>query len=77
MSASDYVKGIHLFAPKNPRRALAHFHLGPRAGRAEIGTRIRLAESQNVIAVAELSDGTFWSDSAPVEVTVSACYDGS
>jgi sulfur-oxidizing protein SoxY len=50
--------------------------LGPRAGRASVSTRIRLADSQKVIAIAQLSDGSFWSDEADVIVTLAACLDG-
>lgn len=75
MTPSDHVRAIHLFAEKNPQPYVAVFHLGPRAGRARIGTRIRLADSQQVVAVAELSDGSFWSASAASVVTISACID--
>ena len=47
-----------------------------RAGRAEVATRMRLADSQRVVALAELSDGTYWSDSADVIVTLAACLEG-
>jgi sulfur-oxidizing protein SoxY len=50
-------------------------HLGPRAGRARIATRIRLSDTQTVTAIAELSDGSFWSDSANVIVTLGACLE--
>ena len=56
---------------------MANFYLGPRAGRAQISTRVRLGGSQKVLAVAALSDGTFWSASAEVVVTLSACYDAT
>ncbi len=75
MTASQFVKSIHLFAEKNPRPNVANFYLGPRAGRAQISTRIRLAGTQDVLAVAALSDGSFWSESAEVLVTVTACTD--
>jgi sulfur-oxidizing protein SoxY len=75
MAGSDHVRGIYLFSERNPRPVIAGFHLGPRAGRAELNTRIRLAGSQRVVAVAELSDGSFWSDTAEVTVTESACLD--
>ena len=73
MSARDHVKAIHLF----PQRNMAVFYLGPRAGRAEVVSRVRLAGSQRVMALAEMSDGSFWSGSADVEVTVSACSEGN
>lgn len=75
MNATSYVKAIHLFNEKNPQPNVASFHLGPRAGRAEVATRIRLADTQTVIAIAELSDGSFWQDSAEVIVTLAACVE--
>lgn len=77
MTAQDHVRAVHLFAPGNPRPAVASFRLGPRCGRAEVATRIRLSGTQRVLAVAELSDGSFWSAEQEVAVTISACYDGS
>lgn len=77
MSAKEHVRAIHLFSERNPVRHMAAFHLGPRAGKAEIVSRIRLAGSQTIVAMAELSDGSFWSDSARVQVTLSACVDES
>jgi sulfur-oxidizing protein SoxY len=76
MTAKDYVKAIHVFTEKNPQPNVISARLGPRAGKAEISTRIRLADSQKVIAVAELSDGSFWSDEAEVVVTLAACLEG-
>jgi sulfur-oxidizing protein SoxY len=77
MNATDYVKSIHLFSEKNPQRNMASFYFGPHAGRAEVVSRVRLAGSQRVVALAEMSDGTFWSGSASVVVTLSACLDES
>ena len=77
MTATDHVRAIHLFSEKNPRPVIARFHLGSTSGRAEISTRIRLNGTQRVVAVAELSDGTFWSDVAEIAVTLSACIDGT
>jgi len=77
MTAADHVKSIHLFAPRNPRPNLANFYFGPGAARAQVSTRIRLSGSQGVIAVAALSDGSFWTATADVAVTVSACWDAS
>ncbi len=75
MTESEYVKAIHLFTEKNPQPDVASFHLGPRAGRASIATRIRLADSQAVIAICEMSDGSFWSGSANTVVTLAACLE--
>ncbi len=77
MSAASYVKSIHIYAARNPRPNVANFYLGPRAGRAQVSTRVRLGGSQRVLAVAALSDGSFWSATADVVVTLSACYDAT
>src|SRR5215469_12039206 len=73
MTAEDHVKAIHVIVEKNPQPYVASFHLGPRAGRARVSTRIRLADSQRVVAIARFNDGSFWSDSADVIVTLAAC----
>jgi sulfur-oxidizing protein SoxY len=75
MTAAEHVRSIHLFAEQNPLPNVAHFHLGPRAGRPQVATRIRMQSSQRVHAVAVLSDGTAWRDSADILVTISACTD--
>ena len=75
MTPTDYVKSIHLFAEQNPLPNIAHFHLGPRAGKPEVATRVRLFVSQRIHAVARLSDDSFWHDSAEILVTLSACTD--
>src|SRR5262245_66653394 len=75
MTAQSYVKAIHVFNEKNPQPNVISAWLGPRAGRASVSTRIRLADTQKVIAIAELSDGTFWSDSADVIITLGACLE--
>jgi sulfur-oxidizing protein SoxY len=76
MTEADYVKRIHLFNEKNPQPYVATFHLGPRTGKASVATRIRLADSQKLVAIAELADGTLWSDSVEVIVTLAACVEG-
>jgi sulfur-oxidizing protein SoxY len=73
MTATDYVKSIHVFNEKNPQPNLGNFYLGPRAGRAQVSTRVRLADSQKITAIAKLSDGSFWSVTADVVVTLAAC----
>ncbi|WP_068879274.1 SoxY-related AACIE arm protein [Phenylobacterium sp. CCH12-B4] len=75
MTAADHVRRIALFNDKNPQPDMAVFHLGPRAGRAHVSTRVRLATSQAIAAVAELSDGSFWSAEANVIVTLAACIE--
>jgi sulfur-oxidizing protein SoxY len=75
MTEADHVRAIHVFTEKNPQPEVASFRLGPRAGRATVGTRIRLADTQTVVAISELSDGSFWSASATVVVTLAACLE--
>jgi sulfur-oxidizing protein SoxY len=73
MTETDHVASIHIFNQKNPQPHLAAFYLGPRAGTARVATRIRLADSQKVVAIARLADGSLWSDSADIIVTLAAC----
>ena len=73
MTANDYVKSIYVFNEKKPQPNLGNFYLGPRAGRAQVSTRVRLADSQRITAIAKLSDGSFWSTTADVVVTLAAC----
>jgi sulfur-oxidizing protein SoxY len=75
MTAADHVKAIHVFNEKNPQPNIVSFYLGPRAGRAAVSTRVRLADTQNVVAIAQMSDGSFWSASAHVIVTLAACLE--
>lgn len=76
MTEADHVRWIHLIAEKNPFPDMARFHLGPRSGRAEVATTLRLATSQKVTAIAALSTGGFVIGDADVVVTLSACIDG-
>jgi sulfur-oxidizing protein SoxY len=73
MTEADHVDSIHIFNQKNPQPYVATFHLGPRAGKAYVATRIRLADSQRIVAIARLADGSLWSDSADIIVTLAAC----
>jgi sulfur-oxidizing protein SoxY len=75
MTEKDHVKAIHVFTEKNPLPNVISVKLGPRAGKAEMTTRIRLADTQQVVAVCELSDGTFWSHKVDVILTLSACLE--
>jgi sulfur-oxidizing protein SoxY len=77
MTAADHVRSVTLLSERNPRPVMATFHLGPKAGRAEVATRVRLNGTQRLLAVAQLSDGSYWSGSAEVEVTESACLDAT
>jgi sulfur-oxidizing protein SoxY len=75
MTEAEHVRAIHVFSEINPLPDVAAFRLGPRAGRARVSTRIRLANTQTVVAIGELSDGSFWSDRAHVIVTLAACLE--
>jgi sulfur-oxidizing protein SoxY len=75
MTEDDHVKAIHLFAERNPRPRVATFHLGPDCGRAEINARMRLAGTQTVTVLAELSNRRFTTGTADVLVTSGACLD--
>lgn len=75
MTPQDFVKAIAIFNERNPQPNVALFYLNPRAGRATVSTRIRLGDSQNIVAIAQLSDGTFWSDKAELIVTLPACVE--
>ena len=75
MTEADHVRAVHVFTQKNPQPDVVTFRLGPRAGRARVATRIRLADTQTVMAICELSDGSFWSDRADVVVTLAACLE--
>jgi sulfur-oxidizing protein SoxY len=75
MTAAHYVKAIHIFNEKNPQPNVISVKLGPRAGKASFSTRIRLADTQNITAIAEMSDGSCWSDEIFVIVTLAACVE--
>jgi sulfur-oxidizing protein SoxY len=75
MTAKDYVKAIHVFTEKNPQPNIISVQLGPRAGKADIQTRVRLADTQSVVAICEMSDGSFWSDTVDVIITLGACLE--
>jgi sulfur-oxidizing protein SoxY len=73
MTAEQHVVSIHVFNEKNPQPNVGNFYLGPRAGRAQVATRMRLADTQTITAIAKLSDGSFWSATTDVIVTLAAC----
>jgi sulfur-oxidizing protein SoxY len=73
MTDAEYVKAIHVFAPRNPLPNVISVYLGPRAGSASFKSRVRVADSQTLLAIAQLSDGSFWSDGVDVIVMLPAC----
>jgi sulfur-oxidizing protein SoxY len=75
MTATDHVQAIAVFNEKNPQRDIVGFKLSPQSGRASVSTRIRLATTQQLIAVAKLSDGSYWTHTVDVVVTLAACIE--
>jgi len=75
MTPESYVRQIAMFNEKNPQRDVLRAQLSPRMGKAAVSSRIRLANSQKLVAVAQLSDGTWWSHTVDVLVTLAACID--
>jgi sulfur-oxidizing protein SoxY len=75
MTADDYVKAIHVFNEKNPQPHVFNAWLSPGNGKAVIGTRIKLADTQKVVAIAETSKGEFWAASTEVIITIAACIE--
>jgi sulfur-oxidizing protein SoxY len=73
MTEEDHVTSIHLFAEKNPQPRIVDVKLSPHSGRARVASRIRIADSQQILAVAMLSDGSLWSAAVQVEITVAGC----
>lgn len=75
MTGDDRVQGIAIFNEKNPQHEVAEFALGSRAGQAKVATRIRLATTQKLIAVAKMADGSCWTRTVEVVVTLAACLE--
>jgi sulfur-oxidizing protein SoxY len=73
MTENDYVKAVHVFAEGNPNPEVASFHFTPRSGVATASTRMRLAKTQDIVAVAEMSDGSVYVGRQAVKVTIGGC----
>lgn len=73
MTEADYVKAVHVFADGNPLPQVVTYRFTPESGKASASTRMRLAQTQNVIAVAEMSNGQLYSAKAQVKVTIGGC----
>jgi len=73
MTEESHVTEVLIVADANPNGAVAVFHFSPASGAAEANTRIRLAETQNVIAVAKMNDGSVFTDARQVKVTIGGC----
>ena len=75
MTARDYVKAIHVFNEKNPQPYVLTVHMNHRAGKPNFSTRIKLGDTQRVLAIAQMSDGSFWTGEQEVIVTIAACLE--
>lgn len=73
MSEKDYVKSVYFFAEENPTPQVAAFHFTPMSPKASAAIRIRLAKTQNIVAVAQMSDGKFYTAKKEVKVTIGGC----
>lgn len=73
MTDADYVKSVHFFAEGNPNPLVAAFHFTPLMPKAAAQIRIRLAQTQNIVAVAEMSDGKLYTAKKEVKVTIGGC----
>ena len=76
MTAAEHVQRIAIFTESNPQPEVMVFHLGPHNGRAQVATRMRMATSQYVTAVAVMNDGSAWQHRVQVVVTLAACLEG-
>ncbi len=76
MTEQDHVTDIAIFNERNPLPDVVKFKLGPRAGKAAVSTRIRLATSQKLTAIARMNDGSLWQQTVDVIVTLAACVEG-
>jgi len=72
-TADNYVKKIHIVSEGNPTPFIASFNLSPMSGKADVSARMRMARTQNVVAVAEMSDGTFFAAKKQIKVTIGGC----
>jgi sulfur-oxidizing protein SoxY len=77
MTEADHVKTLYMWAARNPRPFVIEAHFGPMNPRARLQTRLRLGDSERILAIALMSDGSYWSGTADIQVQVSACEDGS
>jgi sulfur-oxidizing protein SoxY len=73
MTEQDYVKAVHVISTGNPQPMVATFHFTPDSGKAAVSSRMRLAKTQDLVSVAELSDGQFAIAKRTVKVTIGGC----
>jgi sulfur-oxidizing protein SoxY len=73
MSEKSYVKAIYVAADGNPNPGVAVFEMTPRSGKAEVSLRVRLQQTEKIVAVAEMNDGSLYTASREVKVTIGGC----
>jgi sulfur-oxidizing protein SoxY len=73
MTEQDYVKAVHVFADGNPLPGVVSYRFTPACGKAAASTRVRLAQTENVICIAEMSNGDLYMTKANVKVTIGGC----
>jgi sulfur-oxidizing protein SoxY len=73
MTDSDYVKAVHIFADGNPQPGIVSYKFTPACGKASASTRMRLAQTQNIVCIAEMSNGSLYMAKANVKVTIGGC----
>ena len=73
MTDADYVKAVHIFADGNPLPGVVTYRFTPACGKASASTRMRLAQTQNIVCVAEMSNGTLYTTKSNVKVTIGGC----
>ena len=73
MTEADFVKAIHIFSTGNPQALISTFHFTPESGKAVVSGRLRLARTQDIITIAEVSDGRFLMSKRAVKVTIGGC----
>mgnify|MGYP000692221542 FL=1 len=73
MTEADYVKAVHIYADGNPQPGIVSYSFTPACGKASAATRMRLAQTQNIVCVAEMSDGSLHMAKANVKVTIGGC----
>lgn len=73
MTDKDYVKSVHVFADGNPLPGIVSYMFTPQSGKASASARMRLAQTQNILCIAEMSDGKLYSATTQVKVTIGGC----
>ncbi|MEW5962578.1 MAG: thiosulfate oxidation carrier protein SoxY [Pseudomonadota bacterium] len=73
MTDADHVKAIHVLSTGNPSPTIASYRFSPASGKAAVSSRMRLAKTQDIVSIAELSNGKFLMGKRTVKVTIGGC----